>query len=83
MFKGGIRMGRSSQRKKQNQSPNSRLEDHRKVGSILKPPLNMLPMMNNSSSWRDDHGPEMLWAFLIAVTFKREDYLACFRAVAL
>jgi hypothetical protein len=58
----------------------SRLGEHARVEKQLIPPLNRLPT-NSFSSWRDDHAPEMLWALLLAVTFSREEYLACFRYV--
>lgn len=79
-------MGRASNKKKgraKRASENifSRLEQHKKVGTKLTPPLMTLPGVN-FTSWRDHHAPEMLWAFLVAEVFGRDEYLGCFRAIA-
>jgi hypothetical protein len=58
----------------------SSIGEHQLVGKQLISPLNNIKN-SNSSSWRDDHAPEMLWAFLLTTTFPREEYLACFRQI--
>lgn len=58
----------------------SSIGDHRRIGKQLIPPFNSIPN-SNSSSWRDDHAPEMLWALLLAATFPRDEYLSCFRQI--
>lgn len=59
---------------------NTTIAQHKKRGNKLVPPLSSLPG-TSFSSWRDDHAPEMLWAFLIATTLSRDAYLGCFRAL--
>ena len=50
------------------------------MGNKLIPPLNNL-VNSNTTSWLDDHAPEMLWAFLLSATLPREEYLNCFRQI--
>jgi len=59
----------------------SPIEHHKRVGKELVTPLNTMEQMTRSS-WRDDHAPELLWAFLIAVVIPRAEYLDVFRRVA-
>jgi hypothetical protein len=59
----------------------SPIEHHKRVGKELIPPLNTMEQMTRSS-WRDDHAPELLWAFLTAVVIPRAEYLNLFRSVA-
>jgi hypothetical protein len=59
----------------------SQIQQHRRVGKELIPPLNTMEQMTRSS-WRDDHAPELLWAFLIAVVIPRAEYLNIFRRIA-
>ncbi len=74
-------MGKKTKQKRKYRDSNySSIGDHRRVGKLLIPPLNDIPNYN-SSSWRDDHAPEMLWAFLLAATFPRDEYLSCFRKI--
>ncbi len=74
-------VSKKTKRKRKYRDANySGIPDHRRVGKQLIPPLKTIPNFN-SSSWRDDHAPEMLWAFLLASTFPRDDYLGCFRGI--
>ena len=77
-------MGKASRRKKNKQGESrknySRLQDHKKEGSVLKTPLNTMKM--NTMSWANESAPEMLWAFLVASLFRRTDYLGCFREIS-
>ena len=59
----------------------SPIQHHRLVGKKLVPPLNTMEKIN-LSSWRDDHAPEMLWAFLVAAVIPRPEYLYIFRRIA-
>lgn len=58
----------------------STIAQHKNRGKKLVPPLNTVSG-TSFSSWRDDHAPEMLWAFLIATTVPRDQYLNCFRTL--
>lgn len=60
----------------------SRLGQHQQHRSKLTPPLLQIPQMT-TSSWSDDHMPEMLWAALLTSVLKRSDYLDCFRRIAI
>ena len=76
-------MGKASKRKSKKTERNqnfSRLDAHKKEGSILIPPFKSLNM--HHMSWTNDSAPEMLWAFLVASLFDRRDYLDCFREIA-
>lgn len=70
----------SAKRKKFRDSNHSSIDQHKKTGKLLVPPFNSLPG-TNKVSWRDDAAPEMLWAFLVAQSLPREEYLKCFRTV--
>lgn len=59
----------------------SKIAEHSRHGSKLRPPLAQLPKAT-MSSWSDDHMPEMLWAVLCTGVFERREYLSCFRMVA-
>lgn len=59
----------------------SHIDQHKRDGNKLRPPLTQLPMMSQSS-WADDHMPEMLWAVLLAGVLERKQYLDCLRRVA-
>lgn len=52
---------RSKGRKRSPSSGRSRLEDHRKVGKILQPPLRQLPTEIATVAWLRDVLPDMLW----------------------
>lgn len=58
----------------------SGIDQHKRDGSRLRPPLAQLNM--TKSSWADDHMPEMLWAVLLAGVLDRNHYLQVFRQVA-
>lgn len=58
----------------------SGINQHKREGSRLIPPLAQLNM--TTSSWADDHMPEMLWAVLLTGVLERNHYLQLFRQVA-
>ncbi|MCE7524425.1 DUF5677 domain-containing protein [Alloalcanivorax xenomutans] len=59
----------------------SSIEQHKRAGSKLVPPLAQIPNMT-TSSWSDHHMPEMLWAVLLAGVLERRHYLDVLRKVA-
>ena len=59
----------------------STVDQHKRVGSKLVPPLAQIPKMTKSS-WADHHMPEMLWAVLLAGVLERRQYLNVLRKVA-
>lgn len=59
----------------------SQLDQHRRIGSKLLPPLAQLPNMS-TSSWSDDHLPEMIWAVILTGVLERNHYLNIFRKIA-
>lgn len=59
----------------------STIDQHKRVGSKLVPPLAQIPKMT-TSSWSDHHMPEMLWAVLLAGVLERQHYLNVLRKVA-
>jgi len=59
----------------------STVDQHKRVGSKLVPPLAQIPKMT-TSSWADHHMPEMLWAVLLAGVLERRHYLSVLRKVA-
>lgn len=59
----------------------STIDQHKRVGSKLVPPLAQIPKMR-TSSWGDYHMPEMLWAVLLAGVLERRHYLNLLRKVA-
>lgn len=59
----------------------STIDQHKRVGSKLVPPLAQIPKMT-TSSWLDHHMPEMLWAVLLAGVLDRRHYLNVLRKVA-
>lgn len=59
----------------------STIDQHKRVGSKLVPPLAQIPKMT-TSSWADHHMPEMLWAVLLAGVLERRHYLNLLRKVA-
>ncbi len=76
------RGGRKQKRKSPFSNLNiSRIGQHKWAGGKLHPPLAQLPSMT-TSSWADDHMPEMLWAVLLTGVLEREHYLVCFRRLA-
>lgn len=89
MSKGSKRKcDRSVKRKKQREDSRfsslniSMLDQHKRVGKKLVPPLAQLPGMT-TSSWADDHMPEMLWAVLLTGVLERRHYLNLMRKVAI
>jgi hypothetical protein len=60
----------------------SMIDQHKRVGSKLVPPLAQIPKMT-TSSWSDHHMPEMLWAVLLAGTLERRHYLDLLRRIAI
>ena len=59
----------------------STIDQHKRAGSKLVPPLAQIPKMT-TSSWADHHMPEMLWAVLLAGVLERRHYLNVLRKVA-
>lgn len=57
------------------------IDQHKRVGSELVPPLAQIPKMT-PSSWLDYHMPEMLWAVLLVGVLERQHYLNVLRKVA-
>ncbi len=64
------------------ESVHSPLSSHKRVGSALVSPASALEKLH-LTSWRDDHAPEMLWAFLLASALERADYLQLFRKLVI
>lgn len=65
---------------KENENRSTDISKHKREGKTLLPPFRQLQM--NSSSWKDDRMPEMLWAVLLIGNIKREEALDIFRKVA-
>jgi hypothetical protein len=59
----------------------SKIAEHNRLGSKLRPPLVQVPK-TSMSSWADDHMAEMLWAVLLTAVFDRKACLGCLRMVA-
>jgi hypothetical protein len=57
----------------------SPLEQHRRQGGTLTPPLVTLPGTTLFASWRDAGLNEVLWAAILCGDLKRETYLDLFR----
>ena len=72
---------KDKRKRKSQHAQYSAIQHHKRIGKELIPPLNTLEKMKRSS-WRDDHAPELLWAFLLAVVIPRDQYLDIFRRVA-
>lgn len=60
----------------------SMIDQHKREGSKLVPPLAQIPNMA-TSSWSDHHMPEMLWAVLLSGVLERRHYLEILRKVAI
>jgi len=58
----------------------SQLDQHKRIGNKLLPPLAQLPNMS-TSSWSDSHLPEMIWAVLLTGVLERKHYLNVFRRI--
>jgi hypothetical protein len=70
------------EKKKRKKKPDrTGLDQHKKVGSQLKPPFSKIENMS-FSSWKDERMPEMLWAVLAIGNWERRDSLDFFRYVA-
>lgn len=78
----GKRKKKDKRKRKHQYAQYSPIQQHKRVGKELIPPLNTMEQMMRSS-WRDDHAPELLWAFLIAVVIPRAEYFNIFRRVAM
>ena len=72
---------RKSKSKKPRQTDHSTIDEHRRHGKTLTPPLVSLPEMK-PVSWMNDRLPEMLWAALLVSHLPRPEALAVFRQVA-
>ena len=59
----------------------STIEEHKRLGQTLTPPILTIPNVA-PRSWVDDRLPEMLWAALVVSHLDREAALDVFRAVA-
>ena len=59
----------------------STIDQHKRIGRKLVPPLAQIPKMT-TSSWMDHHMPEMLWAILLVGVLERRHYLNLLRKVA-
>lgn len=71
-----------SKKNKKSKSPNyTPINQHRRQGTVLTPPLGGLQQLK-MASWRDDRLPEMLWAILIVGQLNQSEALAIFRPVA-
>ncbi len=62
--------------------PYSSLDQHRREGKELIPPLKDVPRLS-LVSWRNKRLPDMLWAALIRTHMPREQALAHFRQIAM
>lgn len=66
-------------RRKIGGSQRSRLQQHKKVGKVLLPPmLHMMPGKLHFSSWVDERIPEYIWAALITAQMPRPYVMALF-----
>ena len=74
----GKRRNKNTKRRKKD-SLHSSIEQHKRQGKRLIPPLAQLPM--HLQSWRDERLPEMLWAASLT-NLPRDHYLELFRRVA-
>lgn len=59
--------------------PSTDILKHKKIGTILKPPLRQIE--TTPASWRDERLPEMLWAVLLIGNLRRDEALEIFRRV--
>jgi hypothetical protein len=60
----------------------TRLKDHQRLGSKLRPPLASLQGGINFSSWIDERLPDVLWQAIVRSAVPQEQALAIFRKVA-
>ncbi len=73
--------GKQAKKKRKENRPYSRLEQHVRSGTVLTPPWLTLPNLQKSS-WMNDRLPELLWAVLLATQMERKAALEIFRSVA-
>jgi len=73
--------GKNKSKRKHQYAQYSPIQHHQRFEKELIPPLNTMEKIS-LSSWRDDHAPEVLWAFLVAVVIPRPIYLNIFRRIA-
>ena len=59
----------------------SSLEDYRRQGGTLTPPLATLPGATHFASWTDAGLNEVLWAALLCSELERRTYLTLFRKI--
>ncbi len=67
-------------REKGKEIPSTNISQHKRVGSVLKPPFRQLERMA-PSSWKDYRMPEMLWSILLIGNMEREEALTIFRKI--
>lgn len=65
---------------KRKKSAHSTLNQHKRSGKTLTPPLASIPNMS-LASWRDERMPDVLWAVLLTGCLPRDRYLTLFRSV--
>jgi hypothetical protein len=73
--------GKQAKKKRQENRPHSRLEQHVRSGAALTPPWLTIPNLQKTS-WMNDRLPELLWAVLLATQMERKAALEIFRSVA-
>ena len=73
--------GKQAKKKRKQNRPYSRLEQHARSGTTLTPPWLTLPNLQKTS-WINDRLPELLWAVLLATQMERKAALEIFRSVA-
>ena len=73
--------GKQAKKKRKQNRPYSRLEQHARSGTTLTPPWLTLPNLQKTS-WMNDRLPEILWAVLLATQMERKAALEIFRSVA-
>jgi hypothetical protein len=73
--------GKQTKKKRKENRPYSRLEQHVRSGTALTPPWLTLPNLQKTS-WMNDRLPELLWAVLLATQMERKAALEIFRSVA-
>jgi Family of unknown function (DUF5677) len=73
--------GKQAKKKRKENRPYSRLEQHVRSGAALTPPWLTVPNLQKTS-WMNDRLPELLWAVLLATQMERRAALEIFRLVA-
>lgn len=75
------RKKRRENKQRGTQQAHPSLQEHKRKGKSLIPPLLDVPNLA-FTSWMNERLPEMLWAALLVTNLKRKDALALFRKVA-